>query len=271
MLEGTFLGYSNASNAYLVADADGKLSLEEMQALQELRRKKQETRQTESFLHLHVGIDASDLPADLESHHVAVKSWDDIRSEQNVVIVSIPSLLDPTLAPKGKHNIHAYLAGNESYDVWEGLKRGDQKYKDLKVERSQRLWEVLEQIIPDVRKRVETSSVGTPLTIDRFCRRDRGNYGPAIKGKQTFFPGPHHLQIEGLVHCGDSTNPGIGLPSAAASGMAAAHAIAPIWKQWQSLEDLARFRKEGRNPRYTTFEPGEVIKHIKPNLMQAFA
>jgi phytoene dehydrogenase-like protein len=38
----------------------------------------------------------------------------------------------------------------------------------------------LEQIIPDVRDRAEVSLVGTPLTHERFLRRQRGTYGPAL-------------------------------------------------------------------------------------------
>ena len=37
----------------------------------------------------------------------------------NVIVVSCPSLLDPSLAPEGYHVIHAYTAGNEPYEVWE--------------------------------------------------------------------------------------------------------------------------------------------------------
>ena len=34
-------------------------------------------------------------------------------------VVSVPSLLDPSLAPPGYHVLHAYTAGNEPYEVWE--------------------------------------------------------------------------------------------------------------------------------------------------------
>ena len=54
-----------------------------------------------------------------------------------MVLVSIASVLDPTLAPEGKHVIHAYTPGNEPYGPWEGLQRGSPEYKALKEERSQ--------------------------------------------------------------------------------------------------------------------------------------
>ena len=45
------------------------------------------------------------------------------------MLVSIPSVLDPSLAPPGKHVIHAYTPGSEPYDIWEGLDRTSPEYK----------------------------------------------------------------------------------------------------------------------------------------------
>jgi phytoene dehydrogenase-like protein len=60
----------------------------------------------------------------LEIHHIMVNSWDrGVDAEQNVVLVSIPSVLDPSLAPEGKHTLHAYLPATEPYDLWKGLDR----------------------------------------------------------------------------------------------------------------------------------------------------
>lgn len=47
----------------------------------------------------------------------------------NMFIVSIPTVLDPGLAPEGKHLVHIYTAGNEPYALWEGLKRGSPEYE----------------------------------------------------------------------------------------------------------------------------------------------
>eukprot|EP01042_Synura_sphagnicola_P004171 gene4171-5267_t len=62
---------------------------------------------------LGAGINASGLPADLESHYTVINTWDPIDAPQNHVIISIPSTLDPSLAPPGCHVIHAYAAANE--------------------------------------------------------------------------------------------------------------------------------------------------------------
>jgi phytoene dehydrogenase-like protein len=60
-----------------------------------------------------LGIDAEGLPSDLESHYSVINNWNPIDAPQNHVIISIPSVLDPCLAPKNCHVIHAYAAANE--------------------------------------------------------------------------------------------------------------------------------------------------------------
>jgi phytoene dehydrogenase-like protein len=95
------------------------------------------TPKTESFMHLHLGIDATGLPKDLECHHLIVNNWEDISAPQNVCIISIPTVFDPSLAPSGHHTVHAYTAGNEPYQIWKGMDRKSTQYTALKEERSQ--------------------------------------------------------------------------------------------------------------------------------------
>jgi phytoene dehydrogenase-like protein len=71
-----------------------------------------------------------------------VRNWDDLEAPQNVRIASIPTVFDPSLAPPGRAVVHAYTAGNEPYDIWEGLARGSAEYEALKEERAACLWEV---------------------------------------------------------------------------------------------------------------------------------
>ncbi|MDX2098381.1 MAG: NAD(P)/FAD-dependent oxidoreductase [Leptolyngbyaceae cyanobacterium bins.59] len=191
-----------------------------------------------SFMHLHLGIDASDLPTDLECHYLIVNDWNrGVDAPQNVVAVSIPSVLDASLAPPGKHGIHVYLPATEPYELWAGLDRKDDRYQQLKRERSQVMWQGLERIIPDIRDRCEVTLIGTPLTHERFLRRDRGTYGPALAAGQGMFPGCN-TPIPGLFCCGDSTFPGIGVPAVAASGMIAANTLAPVSQHVELLNRI---------------------------------
>ncbi|CAE8586460.1 unnamed protein product, partial [Polarella glacialis] len=70
----------------------------------------------------------------------------------------------------------------------------------------------------------ELELIGTPLTHARFNRRHSGTYGPLMPSEAGMLPGPS-TPVEGLLCCGDSTFPGIGVPAAAASGCAAANAL----------------------------------------------
>lgn len=71
-------------------------------------------------------------------HHIVVNDWDrGVDADQNVVLISVPSVLSPDLAPPGKHVLHAYLPGTEPFDLWKGYDRKSAAYKELKAERSE--------------------------------------------------------------------------------------------------------------------------------------
>lgn len=213
--------------------------LPDRQATRTLQRQRQDIPPCDSFMHLHLGIDASGLPPDLACHHIVVNDWElGISAPQNVVLISIPSILDPSLAPPGKHAIHVYTPGNEPYAPWAGLDRHSDAYARLKAERSEVMWQALKKVIPDVGDRLDLTLIGTPLTHQRFLRRHQGSYGPAIQAGKRLFPGPL-TPIENLLCCGDSTFPGIGLPAVAASGMIAANTLAPVSKHLALLQKLS--------------------------------
>lgn len=143
----------------------------------EFTQQVEDTDQCLSFMHLHLGIDAEGLE-DVKLHHMVVDDWEKgVEAERNVVLVSIPSAIDPSMAPEGKHVIHAYYPGTEPYEKWEGMDRKSEEYKALKRERADKLWEAVEKAVPGARERVEIEMIGTPLTCSRFLRRHRGTYG----------------------------------------------------------------------------------------------
>lgn len=202
------------------------------------RQQRQATPECDSFMHLHLGIDASNLPSDLACHYIVVNDWaKGVSAPQNVIVMSIPSVLDPNLAPEGKHVIHVYTPGNEPYSLWQGMDRQSKEYKEQKAVRAEAMWQALERVIPDIRSRCEVTLVGTPLTHERFLRRHNGSYGPAIEAGKALFPGVT-TPVSGLLCCGDSTFPGIGLPAVAASGAIAANTIAPVDKHLAMLKDI---------------------------------
>ncbi|XP_072971056.1 prolycopene isomerase, chloroplastic [Typha angustifolia] len=197
---------------------------------QSYQDKVKETPQCESFMHLHLGFDAANLPEDLGIHHIVVNDWSKgVDADQNVVLISIPSVLGKDLAPPGKHVLHAYTPGTEPFSLWEGLDRKSLEYRRLKEERSEVMWRAVERSLGPGFKResCDVKLVGTPLTHKRFLRRNRGTYGPAIKAGEATFPG-HSTPIPQLFCCGDSTFPGIGVPAVAASGAIVANTLVSV-------------------------------------------
>jgi carotene isomerase len=207
-------------------------------SLQRYRDRRKNTPECDSFMHLHLGIDAHGIREDLACHYIVVNDWNlGISAPQNVIVVSIPSVLDPSLAPTGKQVIHVYTPGNEPYHLWQDLDRRSEKYARQKQERTEVMWQALERIIPDIRSRCEVTLVGTPLTHERFLRRHRGSYGPAIQAGKQLFPGAT-TPLPGLFCCGDSTFPGIGLPAVAASGTIAANTLVSVEKHLDLLKTI---------------------------------
>ncbi|XP_030463148.2 prolycopene isomerase, chloroplastic [Syzygium oleosum] len=198
------------------------------------------TPQCESFMHLHLGFDAQGVSEDLGIHHIVVNDWDrGVDADQNVVLLSVPSVLSPDLAPPGKHVLHAYTPGTEPYELWEGLDRSSAEYKKLKVERSQVMWRAVERVLGPgfSRDKCEVKLIGTPLTHQRFLRRNRGTYGPAIQAGKDSFPG-HSTRIPQLFCCGDSTFPGIGVPAVAASGAIVANTLVSVTQHSELLDAI---------------------------------
>lgn len=178
-----------------------------------------------AIMHLFIAIDAKglDLSHIQDPAHLVIQDWGrSMQDSQNLCSFFIPSLLDKSLCPEGKHVIHVYSSGGEPYEPWEKLKPGSEEYEKYKEERAEVLWKAVEKCIPDVRNRVEFSIIGSPLAHEAFLRRDRGTYGMAWAAGTSApqagllssilpFPFPNlKTPVDGLLRCGDSCFPGIG-------------------------------------------------------------
>lgn len=196
------------------------------------------TPQCESFMHLHLGFDVENAREDLGIHHIVVNDWNKgVDADQNVVLISVPTVLGNGLAPPGKHVLHAYTPGTEPFSLWEGLDRKSAEYRRLKEERSEVMWKAVELALGPrfSREKCDVKLVGSPLTHKRFLRRNRGTYGPAIKAGEATFPG-QATPIPQLFCCGDSTFPGIGVPAVAASGAIVANTLVSVSQHSELLD-----------------------------------
>ncbi|MBD2097794.1 carotene isomerase [Trichocoleus sp. FACHB-591] len=177
-----------------------------------------------SFLSLHLGVKAEALPTGTECHHILLEDWQQMEQSQSTIFVSIPTLLDPDLAPPGHHIIHTFTP---SYlEEWQGLSPSD--YEEKKEAAAATLIQRLEKIFPGLEQALDYQEVGTPRTHRRFLGRQDGTYGPIPKRKLLGLLGMpfNRTAVPGLYCVGDSTFPGQGLNAVAFSGFACAHRIA---------------------------------------------
>lgn len=205
-----------------------------MDTYNKIQKQANEMNMTRSFMHLHLGIPSNGLPEDLECHHSVFNMNYNITDEQNMVIISIPSIFDPNLAPPGYHVIHAYTAACDNFEQFESFLPDNEEigkvgynpnsmkassynqndeYQTLKNQKVEVLWKAIECIIPDVRKRAEMDGsvvlIGTPLTHRRYNLRYKGTYGPAPKNYNEVWELPGSITpITNLYACGDTTFPG---------------------------------------------------------------
>ncbi|MEH1889629.1 MAG: carotenoid isomerase [Nostoc sp.] len=177
-----------------------------------------------SFLSLHIGVKESVLPAGTECHHILLEDWEKMTAAEGTIFVSIPTLLDPDLAPSGYHIIHAFTP--HWIDDWQELSVSE--YEAKKEEAAGRIIDRLEKIFPGLDAGLDYLEVGTPRTHRRFLGREDGTYGPIPRRKLWgLLKMPfNRTAIPGLYCVGDSTFPGQGLNAVAFSGFACAHRIA---------------------------------------------
>ena len=183
----------------------------------------------ESFMHLHLGIDAADLPDDLEIHHIYVEDWNrGVTAEQNMVLISIPSVLDPSMAPAGKHVIHAQHARKRTSGH---LGRLGQELRRVQGAQGGTLACVVASGGKGDPRRASTRRDhhgGHSGDATKILRRARGTYGGTgwISEDQDTIPiTSASTPLAGFLVVGDSNFPGPGVPAVAAGGWSAAREL----------------------------------------------
>ncbi|WP_353932651.1 carotenoid isomerase [Okeanomitos corallinicola TIOX110] len=184
----------------------------------------QKYQKSPSFLSFHLGVKASVLPPGTECHHIFLEDWEKMELVSGTLFVSIPTLLDPSLAPTGYHIIHAFTPAWISN--WQELTANE--YAEKKEQTAGEIINRLERIFPGLDAGLDYMEIGTPLTHRRFLGRVDGTYGPIPRRKLRGLLGMpfNRTAIPNLYCVGDSTFPGQGLNAVAFSGFACAHRIA---------------------------------------------
>jgi len=155
------------------------------------------------------------------------RAFDDAKygvpSAEPVLEMTMPSSVDQTLAPDGKHvmsmfvQFAPYQLANASWD-------------DIKDDFGKRCIDLLARYAPNVPDAIEHYQVLTPLDLERTFRLTGGNIMQgAMHFHQLFFMRPvagwadHRSPVRGVYLCGAASHPGGGVMGAC--GRNAAHAI----------------------------------------------
>ncbi|EFJ24009.1 hypothetical protein SELMODRAFT_174745 [Selaginella moellendorffii] len=192
----------------------------------EERRFQKVYKKAPSFLSIHMGVRAEVLPQGTECHHLVLEdSWDNLEKPYGTIFLSIPTVLDPSLAPEDRHILHIFTTAWA--DDWQGLSSSE--YNDKKEAVADVIVKRLEaKLFPGLKDATVLREVGTPKTHRRFLARDQGTYGPIPVGKPKGLLGMpfNTTAVEGLYCVGDSCFPGQGVIAVAFSGMMCGHRVA---------------------------------------------
>jgi len=143
------------------------------------------------------------------------------------LMVSIPTMLDSSLAPPGQHILSVLV--NVPYHYQEKWGGGDfEKYRTIKEDFSQRILHQLEsKLIPGLRSHLLFYEAATPLTLERYTGNEMGAmYGLASTPQQVGnLRPPHQTPIPGLFQVGHYTRPSHGIVGASLSGSIASRII----------------------------------------------
>lgn len=179
-----------------------------------------------SFLSIHMGVKAEVLPPNTDCHHFVLEDdWARLEEPYGSIFLSIPTILDSSLAPEGHHILHIFTTS--SIEDWEGLSTKDYEAKK-KVAADEIISRLEKKLFPGIRSSIAFMEVGSPKTHRRYLARDKGTYGPMPRRTPKGLLGMpfNTTAVDGLYCVGDSCFPGQGVIAVAFSGVMCAHRVA---------------------------------------------
>ncbi|KAI3924468.1 hypothetical protein MKW98_032669 [Papaver atlanticum] len=179
-----------------------------------------------SFLSIHMAVKAEVLPSGTDCHHFVLEDdWTSLEKPYGSIFLSIPTVLDSSLAPKGHHILHIFTTS--CIEDWKGLPQRDYDAKKERVA-DEIISRLEKKLFPGLKSAIVFKEVGTPKTHRRFLARDDGTYGPMPRKIPKGLLGMpfNTTAIDGLYCVGDSCFPGQGVIAVAFSGIMCAHRVA---------------------------------------------
>jgi prolycopene isomerase len=213
----------------IVSNADAKATFEQMVGLDHLpgRFTKRLSRMTPSlsavilFLGTSLDLDSFELAHEVfrYKHYDQERVHEDIRAGRpGGTWASVPTSLDPSLAPDGEHAL--VLSSMAQYDIGRPWDEAIDAFVD-------QLLDDFEPVFPGLRESITFQEVATPLSMERFCLNHKGaayawENTPAQTGGAR---SPHITPVEGLFLSGHWTQPGSGSLRALVSGVHTAQLV----------------------------------------------
>ncbi len=172
----------------------------------------------------HIGPDVDYLQAAYED--ACHGRW----SRHPFVTACVPTTVDDTLAPKGKHVVNLF-GGHAPYEL-QGTSWDTERAAFLK-----NVYDTIDEVAPGFSDGVIAEQVLLPPDIERIINSPQGHiFHGELALEQLFFqrPAPHYADyrspVRGLYQCGSSTHPGGGV-----SGIPGHNAAREILKDWRGL------------------------------------
>ncbi len=155
------------------------------------------------------------------------RAYDDAKygrpSERPLLECTIPSVVDPSVAPPGKHLMSMFIQ-------YAPYKLKGTTWDEQREPFADRCFDLLNEYAPNFKRSVIARQVLTPLDLERMFSLTGGNiFQGAMSLNQLFFFRPlpgwagHRTPLKGLYLCGSAAHPGGGVMGAA--GMNAARVI----------------------------------------------
>ena len=178
-----------------------------------------------SWFQMYLGVDERVIPRGFHVHHILVDDRQTYSDLGGTIYFSAPTILAPSLAPPGKHIIHAFVTSETS--EWDRYERGGEAYRQAKERYADSLIARTEKILPGLSNAVELRILATPQTHERYLNRYKGSYGALLKPGQNILQKPQNrTPVRNLFAAGDSTFPGQGVIAVTYSGVSCASLVA---------------------------------------------
>lgn len=137
------------------------------------------------------------------------------------------SVLDPTVAPPGKHTLSIYVQ-------YTPYRLASAHWDDIREDYADQVIETLAEYAPNVPQAILARQILTPLDIERRFGLTEGHQSMGEMGPDqsfSFRPVPgwanYRMPLKGLYLCGAGTHPGGGVMGA--PGYNGAHAVLEDW------------------------------------------